>query len=224
VLATVANETRWRDLTELLRGRPRDDRGLGALDRRGDDAPFIAGNLPRLLPPVRDICAVLVPPRTRSCLILYGGGGDVLFSVRDRCPDARIDVVDVPELLAQLRPLVETSTTTNLLRADEVGPGSRFDLVVVPHVCRGMSDAQVVGLLRTSAARLGAEGKILLIDVLSDPTSQGFTPWMDLSLFVNTRSGRIRSTTELAHVAQKAGLAVEAAATAPPVVGTLMRS
>lgn len=223
LLQTTQQMANWLYLEDTLHKGPRSDRGLGSLRLRGSFVEFlIEGGRDRVSTAV-DIVAKTLTPGVDRVLIPLGGSGEYVAAVRAASPHAYIDVVEHPAMVRRILPggasgdRVEVRTLQNL-------PSTRdYDAIVLADITRSLSVLKLRSLLSRIGRKLREGGEILVVDVFQESDLAAFLPWLNMSLYVNTRSGKIRSTSELGDIANESGLAMQEPVHVKGATGIILR-
>ena len=172
-------------------------------------------------PRVRDLFAQIHPAATRTAAeltlavpddnrplrILDIGAGSAPWSAAFalRYPSALVTAVDLPAVVEQGRQQIEDLGLSERyiwlaadMEAAEIA-AENYDLVIVAHVCRFISDQRVQALLRRVANSLCPGGTLIIADIFysDDRTGPPAAITLDLSMLVNTAQGRIRTCAEV---------------------------
>jgi ubiquinone/menaquinone biosynthesis C-methylase UbiE len=122
-----------------------------------------------------------------------------------RYPSAHVTAVDLPAVVEQGRQRIDTlglGGRYTWLAADmetiEIAP-DQYDLAIVAHVCRFISDQRTQSLLSRLAGSLRPGGTLIIADIFynNDRTGPPSAITLDLSMLVNTAQGRIRTCAEV---------------------------
>lgn len=138
--------------------------------------------------------------------ILDAGAGSAAWSAAfaQSYPASRVVAIDLPAVVAQGRQQIETlqlSKQYNWIEADLTTfcfPSHEYNLVLLAHVCRFMSDEQTCEVLERLFQSLCPGGVLVFADIFlnSDLLTPASAVMLDLSMLVNTSHGRIRSLEE----------------------------
>lgn len=171
-------------------------------------------------PRVRDLFAQIYPPAKRTatdldlavpddaplCVLDIGAGSapwSAAFALR--YPSAHVTAIDLPAVVEQGRQQIDElglgeryTWVAADMEAAEIMPSS-YDLVIVAHVCRFISDQRVQSLLSRLARSLRSNGTLIIADIFyaDDRTGPPSAITLDLSMLVNTAQGRIRTCAEV---------------------------
>jgi len=129
-------------------------------------------------------------------------------------PSAQVTALDLPKVVEQGRMQIdklELSERYTWIAADMEAielAEDHYDLVILAHVSRFLSDQRVLSLLSRIVRSLRAGGSLLIADIfaLDDRSGPPSAITLDLSMLVNTAHGRIRTCAEVAAWLENNGL------------------
>jgi O-methyltransferase domain/Dimerisation domain len=150
----------------------------------------------------------LAEPADGTLQILDIGAGSAPWSSAFalHSPGAHVTAVDLPTVAEQGRKQISElglSEQYTWIAADmetiELTSDS-YDLIIVAHVCRFLSDQRAQTLLARLVDSLHSNGTLIVADIFynDDRTGPPSAITLDLSMLVNTAQGRIRTCAEVA--------------------------
>lgn len=122
-------------------------------------------------------------------------------------PTAQVTALDLPAVVVQGRRQIDSLGLIDRYAWIEADMAAfafsprTYDLIICGHVCRFISDEAAKNLLTRLAESLRPGGTLLVADVFFSEDRSGPPPaiTLDLSMFVNTAHGRIRTVSEIAN-------------------------
>lgn len=182
-------------------------------------APRVRDLFAQIHPAARRTAAELelaVPEDNKPLCVLDIGAGSAPWSAAFalRYPSALVTAVDLPAVVEQGRQQTDDLALGGRytwlaadMEAAEIAAAS-YDLVIVAHVCRFISDQRVRSLLGRAANSLGPGGTLIIADIFytDDRTGPPSAITLDLSMLVNTAQGRIRTCAEVSAWLNEIGL------------------
>ena len=153
-------------------------------------------------------------PRPRWILDLGGGAGAWCRAFRQRWPQVRTVLFDLPETLAaarQLYPDCRSWEGIEALAGNGLTPcirGKQFDLILLSNVLHAYGEPEAREILQGWVHCLAPGGTVLIHDYLADLHSSNPVKGTlyDLHMLVNTYNGRIYRLADLEAMLEAAGL------------------
>jgi len=146
----------------------------------------------------------------RTLLDVGGGLGALLGFILDRFDGLSAILYDRPEVIAQAKPLLQSSPHARRVRAEagdffeRVPEGA--DAIIMKHVIHDWSDERCALVLANCRRSLPPGGRLLVVEsVLTDRPESTFAKFLDLEMLVVTPGGRERTREELAGLLEGAG-------------------
>jgi 2-polyprenyl-3-methyl-5-hydroxy-6-metoxy-1,4-benzoquinol methylase len=180
-------------------------------------------------PRVRDLFPIVYPiahrtatelklpyPKDASLQILDVGAGSAPWSVAfaQSYPSAHVTALDLPAVVEQGQQqiwelgLQDRYTWISDSMDTHTFPPLSYDLILIAHVFRFISEERARRILRALVNSLRPHGTLIVADVFLAEDQQGPAPaiTLDLSMLVNTQQGQIRTWGEVAHWLSTCGL------------------
>jgi 2-polyprenyl-3-methyl-5-hydroxy-6-metoxy-1,4-benzoquinol methylase len=180
-------------------------------------------------PRVRDLFPIVYPiahrtavelklpyPQDASLQILDIGAGSAPWSVAfaQSYPSAHVTALDLPAVVEQGQQqtrelgLQDRYTWISDSMDTHIFPPHSYDLIIIAHVFRFISEERARKILRALVNSLRPHGTLIVADVFLAEDRQGPTPaiTLDLSMLVNTQQGQIHTWREVAHWLNTCGL------------------
>jgi 2-polyprenyl-3-methyl-5-hydroxy-6-metoxy-1,4-benzoquinol methylase len=180
-------------------------------------------------PRVRDLFPIVYPiayrtaaelklpyPKDASLQILDIGAGSAPWSVAfaQSYPSAHVTALDLPAVVEQGQQqilelgLQDRYTWIAGSMDTHTFPPHSYDLILVAHVLRFISEERAKKILRALVNSLRPHGTLIVADVFMASDRQGPKPaiTLDLSMLVNTQQGQVRTWREIAHWLDSCGL------------------
>lgn len=200
----------WFQLDQTLQtGIPYRDLGE-VLTAENFYAPRVRDLFPIVYPIARRTAAELkLPyPKDASLQILDIGAGSAPWSVAfaQSYPSAHVTALDLPAVVEQGQQqtlelgLQDRYTWIAESMDTHTFPLLSYDLIIVAHVFRFISEERARKILQALAKSLRPHGTLIVADVFMAEDQQGPAPaiTLDLSMLVNTQQGQIRTWREIA--------------------------
>lgn len=138
-----------------------------------------------------------------------GGHGRLLAAILAAAPNARGVVYDLPDVVAGVAPLMDKLGVAERVRAEA---GSFFDSVpaggdayVLKHIIHDWPDDEAVAILRTVRTAVGANGTLLLVELVIPEHDRDFVgKWTDLEMLLGV-DGRERTAAEYETLLDRSG-------------------
>lgn len=140
-----------------------------------------------------------------ECVVDAGGGfGTLAMNILSAHPDARVTVLDKPEVIEQARNSLGSVTGLNWLASDLFEPWNvRADVVTLARVLHDWDDDDAIKILSRARAALSSGGRLFIIEMLME--EQGLSGALcDLHLLMAT-GGRERSQKDFERLLAEAG-------------------
>ena len=184
---------RWSALTECVRsGRPAD---RGPRDP-ADTAAFIAAMHANSTQRAPALIAALDLSGVRRVLDVGGGSGGHAIALAHAVPEARIEVLDLADVVPLTARYVAAAgvadrvrTRVGDLNADDFGAG--YDLVLISAICHMNGPAANADLIRRAARSLAPRGRVAVLDHVLEPdrTAPAAGAIFAVNMLVNTTAG-----------------------------------
>ena len=226
LLHSAALWHRWSALTECVRtGRPAD---RGPRDE-ADTAAFIAAMHANSTQRAPALVAALELSGVRRVLDVGGGSGGYAIALARALPQARIEVLDLADVVpltacyvAAAGVAARVRTRVGDLNADDFGAG--YDLVLISAICHMNGPAQNGDLIRRAAHALAAGGRLAVLDHILDPdrTAPLAGAIFAVNMLVNTEAGGNYTEAEYFGWMRDAGLADVARIPIPDPAGLVV--
>jgi C-methyltransferase len=159
-----------------------------------DDEPELArlfhGAMTSISEMAEPFIVAAYPFRGGTTIVDVGGGhGRLLASILEAAPNARGVLYDLPQVVADAPALLEKAGIADRVHIDG---GSFFekvpaggDLYVLKHIVHDWPDEQAVAILRNVRAAVGAQAKILLVELVIPQHDRDFIgKWGDLEMLL----------------------------------------
>jgi SAM-dependent methyltransferase len=180
-------------------------------------------------PRVRDLFPIVYPiahrtaselklpyPKDAGLQVLDVGAGSAPWSIAfaQTYPSAHVTALDLPAVVEQGQQqtlelgLQDRYTWISDTMDTHTFPPLGYDLILVAHVFRFISEERARRLLQKMVDSLRPRGTLIVADVFLAEDRQGPTPaiTLDLSMLVNTQQGQIRAWQDVAHWLNASGL------------------
>ena len=217
---------RWSALTECVRtGRPAD---RGPRDEM-DTAAFIAAMHANSTQRAPALIAALELSGVRRVLDVGGGSGGYAIALARAAPQARIEVLDLAEVVPLTARYVATAglsdrvrTRVGDLNADDFGAG--YDLVLISAICHMNGPAGNADLIRRAARALAPGGRVVVLDHILEPdrTTPVAGAIFAVNMLVNTPAGGNYTEAEYSGWMRDAGLSDVALIPMPGPAGLIV--
>ena len=168
--------------------------------------------------------------RIRNILDIGGGAGAWSISIAEEIADARVTVVDLPEVTAVTRQYVDRyglaarfDYREGNFRMVEFG-NEQFDLAILGHIFHGEGVQWGKQLLARCAAALRSKGMLLIADLIPNDERTGpVTPLLfDLNMLIHTPDGGTYTMREYKQWLKEAGFGlvrtIKSSATPSPLI------
>lgn len=140
-----------------------------------------------------------------ECVVDAGGGfGTLAINILSAHPDARVTVLDKPEVVEQARNSLGSVTSLNWLAGDLFEPWNvRADVVTLARVLHDWDDGDAIKILSQARAALSPKGRLFIIEMLMEEQDVSGA-LCDLHLLMAT-GGRERSQEAFERLLAEAG-------------------
>lgn len=203
---------RWSTLTECVRqGTAVSYREMGD---RGDEwtAAFIAAMHRNAVARAPAVVQAVGMEGARRMLDVGGGSGAYSIAFARASRDLRVEILDLPAVLALARRHVEEAGLQDRialragdLRTDDLGSG--HDLVLLSAICHMLGPGANLDLLRRCFAALSPGGRVVIQDFVLQPdrTAPRSAALFSLNMLVGTREGSCYTGDEYGSWLRQAG-------------------
>jgi len=210
LMHTAALWHRWSALTECVRtGRPA-PRGPR---EQADTEAFIAAMHANSTQRAPALIAALDLSGVRRVLDVGGGSGGYAIALARALPEARIEVLDLADVVPLTARYVAAAgvadrvrTRVGDLNADDFGAG--YDLVLISAICHMNGPTENADLIRRAARSLAPGGRVVVLDHILEPdrTAPVASAIFAVNMLVNTPAGGNYTEAEYSSWMRDAGL------------------
>ena len=201
---------RWTNLTDAVRRGTPAERDT----RRDTTKHFISGmeRNAKLRAPV--VVKTIGTEGVKRVLDLGGGSGAYSIALAKACPQAKVDILDLPAVVPLTSDYLKSagvenqvSVRTGDMLADDFGSG--YDLVMLNAICHIFSPEQNAALFGKAYAALAPGGRLLVQEFILNPEKTGpqFATLFSINMLVGTEAGATYTEAEYREWLQAAGFA-----------------
>jgi hypothetical protein len=150
----------------------------------------------------------------REMVDVGGGHGALIASVLRANPAARGVLLDMPEVIATARPVLEKAGFADRCRTESgdffVSVPSGADLYALKFILHDWPDDKCIAILRNCRQAMAPGAKVLIVEfVVPEHRGPHISKFMDINMMVNTSGGRERTEREFVQLLAAAGLRLQ---------------